>query len=88
MKINSILIANRGEIAIRIIRTAKRMGIETWVIKTSKEPNAQYLSEADKVIDFTQHFDDIPEFLDVDKIIKAAKDNKITAIHPGYGFLA
>jgi len=88
MKIKSLLIANRGEIALRIIRTAKSMGIETWVIKTSKEPNALYLREADKIIDFSEHFDDIPEFLDIDRIIKAARENKINAIHPGYGFLA
>ena len=88
MKIKSLLIANRGEIAIRIIQTAKRMGIETWVIKTTKEPNALYLSVADKIIDFTDHFDDIPEFLDVERIISTIKDNKIDAVHPGYGFLA
>jgi len=88
MKINSLLIANRGEIAIRIIQTAKLMGIETWVIKTSKEPNALYLSAADHVIDFSDHSEDIPEFLDIDKIIRVVKEHKISAIHPGYGFLA
>jgi acetyl-CoA carboxylase biotin carboxylase subunit len=88
MKLKSILIANRGEIAVRVIKTAKKLGIETWVIKTSKEPYAHYLSQADKIIDFTERLDDIPEFLDVDAIIGAAKDHKINAIHPGYGFLA
>jgi len=88
MKIKRLLIANRGEIAVRIIKTAKEMGIETWVIKTSKEPNAFYVSQADKIIDFSEHLDEIPEFLDVEKIIDAAKENKIDAVHPGYGFLA
>ncbi len=88
MKIKSILIANRGEIAVRIIHTAKKMGIETWAIKTSKEPYAFYLSQADKIIDFTERLDEIPEFLDVDAIIGAAKKHKIQAVHPGYGFLA
>jgi acetyl-CoA carboxylase biotin carboxylase subunit len=88
MKINSLLIANRGEIAIRVIQTAKRMGIETWVIKTSKEPNALYLSAADHVIDFSDHLDDLPEFLDIEKIVRAVKVHKINAVHPGYGFLA
>ncbi len=88
MKINSLLIANRGEIAIRVIQTAKLMGIETWVIKTSKEPNALYLSAADKVIDFTDHAEDIPEFLDIEKIVSAVKEHNISAVHPGYGFLA
>lgn len=88
MKINRLLVANRGEIAIRVIETAKKMGIETWVIKTSKEPNALYLGAADNIIDFSDHSDDIPEFLDIEKIIKAAKAHKIDAVHPGYGFLA
>ena len=88
MKIRSILVANRGEIAVRIIQTAKKMGIKTWVIKTSKEPYAFYLSQAENIIDFTERLDEIPEFLDVNALIQAAKDNGIDAIHPGYGFLA
>jgi acetyl-CoA carboxylase biotin carboxylase subunit len=87
-KIKSLLIANRGEIAVRIIQTAAKMGIETWVIKTAKEPNAWYLTQADKIIDFSEEFDDIPVFLDVEKLIKAIKENKIDAVHPGYGYLA
>jgi acetyl-CoA carboxylase biotin carboxylase subunit len=89
MKIKSLLIANRGEIAIRIIQTARKMGIRSYVIKTAKEPNAWYLDEADEIIDFSENFDDsIPEFLDIERIIKLAKKHKVDAIHPGYGFLA
>ena len=88
MKIKSILIANRGEIAIRIIRTAKKMGIRTFVIKTAKEPNAWYLDEADEIIDFSEIFDDTPEFLDIERIIYQAKQHGVDSIHPGYGFLA
>jgi acetyl-CoA carboxylase biotin carboxylase subunit len=89
MKIKSILIANRGEIAIRIIKTARKMGIRSYVIKTAKEPNAWYLDEADEIIDFSEKYDEvIPEFLDIERIIKSAKKRKIDAIHPGYGFLA
>ena len=89
MKIKSILIANRGEIAIRIIRTAKEMGIRSYVIKTSKEPNAWYLEEADEIIDFSECFDDnTPEFLDIERIIYQAKKRGVDSIHPGYGFLA
>jgi acetyl-CoA carboxylase biotin carboxylase subunit len=87
-KIKSILIANRGEIAIRVIRTARKMDIRSYVIKTAKEPNALYLEEADEVIDFTENFEEISEFLDIERIIEAAKSNKIDAVHPGYGFLA
>ncbi len=88
MKIKSLLIANRGEIAIRIMRTAKEMNITTYAIKTSKEPNAWYLEEADHLIDFTECLSDTPEFLDIERIIYAVKENKIDAVHPGYGFLA
>jgi acetyl-CoA carboxylase biotin carboxylase subunit len=88
MKIKSLLIANRGEIAVRINETAKKLGIKTYGIKTVKEPNALYLRLVDDVIDFSRSLDEIPEFLDVEKIIEAAGQNKIDAIHPGYGFLA
>jgi acetyl-CoA carboxylase, biotin carboxylase subunit len=88
MKIKSLLIANRGEIAIRIMRTARKMGITTYAIKTSKEPNAWYLEEADHLIDFTECLSDSPEFLDIERIIHAMKENRIDAVHPGYGFLA
>jgi len=89
MKIKSILIANRGEIAIRIIRTARKMGIISYVIKTAKEPNAWYLDEADEIIDFSESFDEkIPEFLDIERIIHSAKQHEVDSIHPGYGFLA
>jgi acetyl-CoA carboxylase biotin carboxylase subunit len=88
MSIKSLLIANRGEIAIRIMSTAKKMGIKTYAIKTAKEPNELYLSEADEVIEFTDYLDEVPEFLDIESIIETAKKHKIDAIHPGYGFLS
>ncbi|WP_300829162.1 acetyl/propionyl/methylcrotonyl-CoA carboxylase subunit alpha [uncultured Rikenella sp.] len=86
--IKSLLIANRGEIAIRICRTAKRMGIKTYVIRTVKEPNAVYLDFADQVLDFPETDGTTPEFLDIDNLVKLAVDNKIQALHPGYGYLS
>ncbi len=88
MKIKNLLIANRGEIAVRIIHTAKKLGIKTFVIKTAKEPKAMYLDMADEVIDFSESVEEIPEFLDIERIIQAAKKYKVDSIHPGYGFLA
>jgi acetyl-CoA carboxylase biotin carboxylase subunit len=88
MKIRSLLIANRGEIAVRINNTAKRLGIKTYGIKTAREPHAFYLKYVDHVVDYSDNVNEIPEFLDIEKIINAAKKNKINAIHPGYGFLA
>lgn len=88
MKIKSLLVANRGEIAIRVFSTAKIMGIQTYAIKTSKEPNAPYLRYADHIIDFSENVEELPEFLDIERIIEAAKSHEIDSIHPGYGFLA
>jgi len=88
VKIKTLLIANRSEIVIRICKTAKEMGIKTYGIKTSKESNAYYLNFLDEIIDFSEDDEEIPEFLDVDRLINAAKTHKIDAIHPGYGFLA
>lgn len=88
MKIKRILIANRGEIAVRIMRTAKLMKIETVAIKTAVEPNAMYLSSADVVFDNTEDQSDIPVFLDIEKLIAIAIKTKANALHPGYGFLA
>ncbi|PKP09079.1 MAG: biotin carboxylase [Bacteroidetes bacterium HGW-Bacteroidetes-4] len=88
MGIKSILIANRGEIAVRIARTCKNMGIETWGIKTSNEPRAHYLSHMDKVFDLSDEYSEILVFLDVEKLMDIAAQTKVDAIHPGYGFLA
>ena len=86
--IKSLLIANRGEIAIRIARTARRMGVVVYVIRTKKEPEALYLSAADVVIDFPESAVTVTEFLDVKALINLAVENEIEAIHPGYGFLS
>lgn len=88
-KISSILIANRGEIAIRIAQTAKKMGIESVGIRTLKEPDAYYLTQVDRVIDFPEREkNNVPEFLDIESLVLLAKRNKIDAIHPGYGYLS
>lgn len=86
--IKSILIANRGEIAIRIARTAHRMGIKTFGIRTKKEPNAVYLQKVDKIVDFPDTDGNVPEFLDIPNLVKLAVDNHIESMHPGYGYLS
>lgn len=88
MKINRILIANRGEIAVRIMKTARKMNIETVAIKTSVEPSAMYLSYADIVFDNTEDESEIPVFLNIDRLIEIALKTGADALHPGYGFLA
>jgi len=88
MKIKKILIANRGEIALRIIRTCKEMGIKSVVLcpKPGEEHNFLETSLADEY-----HFlneDGAKGYLDMNKIVEIAKKAKANAIHPGYGFLA
>lgn len=88
-KIQSILIANRGEIAIRIAKTAQRMNIQTVGIRTIKEPDAYYLTQVDKVLDFPDRENNsIPEFLDIESLVLLARRNNIDAVHPGYGYLS
>ncbi len=88
MKIKRILIANRGEIAVRIMKTARKMKIETVAVKTAVETNAMYLSSADIIYDNTEDNSEIPVFLDIEKLIAIALKTNANAIHPGYGFLA
>lgn len=87
-KIKTILIANRGEIAVRIINTAKRMGIKTYAFQTPQEANACYLERADEVIRLPEENAARPVFLDPETIVNYARQYRIDAIHPGYGFLA
>lgn len=86
--IKSVLIANRGEIAVRIARTAGRMGIRTYAVRTKKEPEAVYLSAADVVIDFPETDESVPEFLDIDSLVGLAHKYRIESLHPGYGYLS
>lgn len=83
--IKKILIANRGEIASRIIRTCCKMGIKTVAIYSEADEHASYVKEANE-----QYFIGPPRvnesYLHIDKILTIAKEAKADAIHPGYGF--
>ncbi len=86
-KIKKILIANRGEIAVRIIRAIREMGLSPVVVYS----DADELSLAVKLADEAYHIGGSPSsesYLVIDKIIDVAKKSKCDAIHPGYGFLA
>ena len=82
MKINSVLIANRGEIACRIIRTANEMGIKTIAVYEDADSNATFVSMSDVAVKLKNGY------LDADEIVDAAKKTGADAIHPGYGFLS
>lgn len=82
-----ILIANRGEIACRIIRTAKKMGVATVAVYSDADADALHVEMADEAI----HLGPPPaaqSYLLIDKIIAACKETGAEAVHPGYGFLS
>ena len=85
--INKILIANRGEIAIRIIRACKELGIQTVAVYSDADKNALHVQHADETI-YIGVASPKESYLHVDVIIRAALDSKADAIHPGYGFLS
>ncbi len=82
-----ILIANRGEIALRIMRSAKEMGIRTVAVFSEADRNALHVRYADEAV-FIGPSPSNQSYLVMDKIISAAKKTGADAIHPGYGFLS
>ncbi len=85
--IQKLLIANRGEIAIRVIRAAKALGIETLAIFAEQDKDSRHA----KVADFSVSLGGGPasqNYLNISKILEIAKKHEVDAIHPGYGFLA
>jgi 3-methylcrotonyl-CoA carboxylase alpha subunit len=85
--IESLLIANRGEIARRIIRTARRLGIRSIAVYSAADSNAPFVKEADVAVAIGA----APardSYLSTEKILAAAKSSAAAAIHPGYGFLS
>ena len=83
--IRKILIANRGEIARRIIRTAKDMGIATVAIYSDSDANAPFVLEADSAVALTGTTPG-ETYLDTEKVLEACKISGADALHPGYGF--
>ncbi|KAF7632587.1 hypothetical protein Mgra_00008034 [Meloidogyne graminicola] len=86
-RIKKVLIANRGEIAVRVIRTARNMGIETVAIYSDADQNSLHASLADSSFRIGPSTSS-QSYLNIDKIIQIAKLAKVDSIHPGYGFLS
>ena len=82
MTFHKLLIANRGEIALRIIRTCKEMNIKTVAVYSTADAESLHVKQADEAIRLSD------SYLNSKEIIAAAKTTGAQAIHPGYGFLS
>jgi 3-methylcrotonyl-CoA carboxylase alpha subunit len=87
MMFSKLLIANRGEIAVRVMRTAKRMGLATVAIYSDADAGSMHVAEADEAVRVGPAAA-AESYLNVDAILAAAKATGAQAIHPGYGFLS
>ena len=83
----SVLIANRGEIALRVIRACKEMGVRTVAVHSEADRNSPHLEQADKAVCIGGSRSG-ESYLNMEAIIQAAIQNDCQALHPGYGFLA
>jgi len=86
-QINKVLVANRGEIALRIIRSCKEKNVETVAVYSRPDATAPHVVAADESV-FIGEAASSESYLSMEKIISAAKDTGADAIHPGYGFLS
>lgn len=87
MKFSKILVANRGEIAVRVMQTAKAMGYQTVAVYSDADRNARHVQEADEAV-YIGASKVSESYLSITKIIDACKKTGADAIHPGYGFLS
>lgn len=88
LSISKILVANRGEIAIRVFRAASELNIRTVALYTYEDRYSLHRYKADEAYQIGKNNDPLKPYLDIDAIIKIALDNDVDAIHPGYGFLS
>ncbi|MGV6818023.1 MAG: pyruvate carboxylase [Thiotrichales bacterium] len=86
--INKVLVANRGEIAIRIIRAAAELNMQTVAIYTCEDRFSPHRYKADEAYQIGADDDPLKPYLDIETIIAVAKEQGVDAIHPGYGFLS
>ena len=87
-KINKVLVANRGEIAIRIFRACTELKLGTVAIYSQEDRNAFHRFKADEAYLVGDGKKPVDAYLDIEDIIRIAKDSEVDAIHPGYGFLS
>lgn len=87
-KIQSVLVANRGEIAIRVFRACSELGIRTVAVFSKEDALSLHRHKADEAYLIGEGKKPVDAYLDIESIIKVAKEHEVDAIHPGYGFLS
>ncbi|MBA3649386.1 MAG: pyruvate carboxylase [Chitinophagales bacterium] len=87
-KIKKLLVANRGEIAIRALRAASELGIRTVAVYTYEDRYSLHRYKADEGYQIGPDEEPLKPYLDIEEILRIAKENEADAIHPGYGFLS
>lgn len=88
MKIKKVLVANRGEIAIRVLRSCTELNLDTVAIYTYEDRYSQHRYKADESYQIGEDDDPLKPYLNIEEIIAIAKEKSVDAIHPGYGFLS
>ncbi|MCH2043328.1 MAG: pyruvate carboxylase [Saprospiraceae bacterium] len=87
-RFKKLLVANRGEIAIRVLRAASELQLTTVAIYTHEDRYSLHRYKADESYQIGKDDDPLKPYLDIEEIIRIAKENAVEAIHPGYGFLS
>ena len=87
-KFKRVLVANRGEIAIRVFRACEELGIRSVAIYSEEDKNSLFRTKADEAYQIGKNKKPVDAYLGIDEIIALAKSKGVDAIHPGYGFLS
>ena len=88
MKIKKVLVANRGEIAIRVLRACTELNLTTVAVYTYEDRYSQHRNKADESYQIGENNAPLKPYLDIEQLIDLAKSKQVDAIHPGYGFLS
>src|SRR5690554_982449 len=87
-KFEKVMVANRGEIAVRVFRACNELGLKTLAIHSREDMYSLFRTKADEAYLVGENLSPLAAYLDIDRIVSMAVKKKVDAIHPGYGFLS